>query len=209
MGIEYYLVKPKKKEIFYLGKHFQGFNEIREATYFSLYEAKYPNYEDWDDFFWDTLRENWDYFQSCDITLSEVSDVIHQIYEWCYSDEVILDHDCSKSYKIWSSWKETGDITTILEKIHNTPKLSNEEFIQELLEENKSIIFENPSYKSALIGVTTDGRAVYDYTLMVEDLQKEDGMDYEEAAEFIDYNTLGSLPQPESKYPIIIQERKI
>ena len=59
------------------------------------------------------------------------------------------------------------------------------------------------------MGITTDGRAVYDYSLMVEDLMEEDNMDYDEAVEFIDYNTLGAIPSSDTKYPIIIQERKI
>lgn len=210
MGTEYYIVKPEKKEIFYLGKHFSGFEGIPSSTYRkSINEAEYPDYEDWEEFFWSTLKENWNYFLNSDLKLAQVSGVIYQIYNWCSSDRVILDHDCSETFNEWKDWKETGNITAILERIHETPQLYNEEFIQELLEENESIIFENPSYKNALIGITTDGRAVYDYPLMVEDLMNEDSMDYEEAVEFIDYNTLGSLPQPETKYPIIIQERKV
>lgn len=210
MGIEYYLVKPEKEEVFYLGKHFNGFNEIRNATYCkSINEADYPSYEDWDDFFWDTLRENWDYFLGCELTLEQTSDVIHQIYEWCVSDKVILDNDCSNTCKDWKDWKETGDITSILEGIHNPPRLSSMDFINELLEENESLLFENPSYENSLIGITTDGRAVYDYSLMVNELAEKDNMDYEEAIEFIDYNTLGVLPSSDTKYPIVIQERKI
>ena len=120
MGIEFFLVKPEKEEVFYLGKHFNGFSEIKTATYCeSLNEADYPSYEDWDDFFWDTLKENWDYFSGCELTLEQTSDVIHQIYEWCASDRVILDHDCSSTFNKWKDWKETGDITLILEHIHN------------------------------------------------------------------------------------------
>ena len=116
MGIEYYLVKPEKKEVFYLGKHFNGFNEIRNGPYCkSVNEADYPSYEDWDDFFWDTLRENWDYFLGCELTLEQTSDVIHQIYEWCVTNRVILDNDCSSTCEDWKDWKETGDITSILE----------------------------------------------------------------------------------------------
>ncbi len=38
------------------------------------------------------------------------------------------------------------------------------------------IIFDNPSYEGALIGVTWDNQAVYDYDLMIESLMKEDNM---------------------------------
>ena len=210
MGTEYYIVKPEKKEIFYLGKHFSGFEGIPSSTYRkSINEAEYPDYDDWEEFFWSTLKENWNYFLNCDLKIDQVSNVLYQIYNWCASDKVIFDHDCSETFNEWKDWKETGNITEILERIHKVPKLSNEGFIQELLEENESIIFESPSYDKALIGITTDGRAVYDYGLMVEQLSEEDDMDYEEAVEFIDYNTLGAIPCFESKYPIIIQERRV
>ena len=50
------------------------------------------------------------------------------------------------------------------------------------------IIFDNPSYDDALIGVTTDNRAVYDYDKMIEWLVTKENMDYEEAADFINWN---------------------
>lgn len=126
MGIEYYLVKPEKKEVFYLGKHFNGFNEIKNTSYCnSIDNADYPSYEDWDEFFWDTLRENWDYFSNCELLMDEIQDVIYKIYEWCISDKVILDNDCSSTAEQWKDWKETGDITSILEEIHNSSELSS------------------------------------------------------------------------------------
>ena len=57
------------------------------------------------------------------------------------------------------------------------------------------VVFEHPSYDSAIIGVNSDyTRAVYSFEKMVECLMKEDGMEYEEAVEFIEYNTLRALP---------------
>ena len=50
------------------------------------------------------------------------------------------------------------------------------------------IIFDNPSYDDALIGVTSDNRAVYDYDKMIEWLVTNENMDYEEAADFISWN---------------------
>ena len=38
------------------------------------------------------------------------------------------------------------------------------------------------------------GHVIYSYPRMLEHLVLNDGMTYEEAAEFIDYNTIGSLP---------------
>lgn len=67
---------------------------------------------------------------------------------------------------------------------------------EDLLIENdyeNVIILKNESYDGALIGVSSDGRAIYDYDLMVEWLMNKDGMSAEEAADWIDYNTIGSL----------------
>ena len=50
------------------------------------------------------------------------------------------------------------------------------------------------SYDTALIGVTHDDRAVYDYDLMVEWLMEDQGFTEEEAVDWIDYNTIRSLP---------------
>ena len=53
------------------------------------------------------------------------------------------------------------------------------------------VIFDNPSYNNAFIGITTDFRAVYDYDKMVECLLEEyPEWTEEEALDFIEYNTI-------------------
>jgi hypothetical protein len=66
-----------------------------------------------------------------------------------------------------------------------------------------SIVFENPDYDDAIIGTDENGRVVYSYELMAKCLMDEDGMDYDEACEFIDYNTVRALPYVENG-PIIV-----
>lgn len=63
------------------------------------------------------------------------------------------------------------------------------------------IIFDNPSYDDALIGVTNDNRAVYDYDKMIEWLVTNENMDYEEAADYVCWNN--SFYYGEG-YPLII-----
>ena len=63
------------------------------------------------------------------------------------------------------------------------------------------IIFDNPSYDDALIGITKDNRAVYDYYKMIEWLIQNEDMDYDEAADFICWND--SFYYGEG-YPLII-----
>ena len=66
------------------------------------------------------------------------------------------------------------------------------------------IIFENPDYDSAIIGITENNQVVYDYEKMIEYLMQEDDMDYEEAVDFISYNTIRSLPYAGEGAPIIM-----
>lgn len=68
---------------------------------------------------------------------------------------------------------------------------------------DETVVFENPNFDNAIIGVSTDGRAVYNYDLMVEHLVIDENMDVEEAMEFIDYNTIGSLTNDE-RSPIVM-----
>lgn len=69
----------------------------------------------------------------------------------------------------------------------------NRELLNELGHE-EAIVFENPSYDEAIIGIDSNERVVYDFDKMAECLMKEDGMSYEDAIEFIEYNTIRSLP---------------
>ena len=67
-----------------------------------------------------------------------------------------------------------------------------------------AIVFDNMSYDGSIIGVTTDGRVVYDYDKMVEELMQDEKWNYEDSAEWIDYNTIKSLPYAGGNAPIIM-----
>lgn len=69
----------------------------------------------------------------------------------------------------------------------------------------------NYSYDDALIGVSHDGRAVYDYEKMVDWLVNEVGLTDNEAVERIEYDTIRALPcfgedAPIIVYPLIYME---
>jgi hypothetical protein len=66
------------------------------------------------------------------------------------------------------------------------------------------MILENFSYDDALIGVTEDGRAVYDFDKMVEWLCENEGFSDTEAVEWIEYNTIRSLPYAGPGAPVIM-----
>ena len=71
------------------------------------------------------------------------------------------------------------------------------------------IVFDDPEFDCAIIGVSSDNRAIYDYDKMVEGLTEEfietgNGPDARTMAiEWIEYNTLRSLPYVE-KSPIVM-----
>lgn len=67
-----------------------------------------------------------------------------------------------------------------------------------------TVIFTDYSYDDALIGVTVDGRAVYDYERMVIWLTEIEGFTWEEAVEWVDYNTVRALPYGGPLGPIIM-----
>lgn len=65
------------------------------------------------------------------------------------------------------------------------------------------VVFDNLDYDSALIGITEDNRAVYDYDLMIKYLMDTQGWDETESIEWIEYNTLRALPYVQGA-PIIM-----
>ena len=62
----------------------------------------------------------------------------------------------------------------------------------------------NESYDDALIGVSDDGRAIYDFGLMIEWLMTKYGWSDIEAIEWIETNTLRALPYFGEESPIIM-----
>lgn len=85
--------------------------------------------------------------------------------------------------------------------------LKTEDDVKELIESygyEDVIIFSNPDYASAFVGITDDNRAVYDLDEMITFLMNEDGITDIEALEFIEYNTIRSLPYIGERAPIIM-----
>ena len=69
--------------------------------------------------------------------------------------------------------------------------------VEEMLLEagcDEAAYFTSPDYADAIIGTTHDGRCVYSFSRMVECLMTGEGMDEEEAAEWVDVNAVGMIP---------------
>lgn len=64
------------------------------------------------------------------------------------------------------------------------------------------IVFENPDYDEAIIGVSHDDRVIYDYDKMIEYLVENEDMDIESAVDFISYDTMRAMPYAGDGAPI-------
>lgn len=71
----------------------------------------------------------------------------------------------------------------------------------------ESVLFDNPDFDTAIVGVTEEGQVVYDYYKMVEQLQNDEGITWEEAIAFIEYNTMRALAYQENP-PIVMRSIK-
>jgi hypothetical protein len=80
--------------------------------------------------------------------------------------------------------------------------------LEELMEygeiHEESLRFDSPSFDTAIVGIDYNGRLVYDYDRMIAELMEKDNITEEEAIDFIDYNTIRSLPYYGEYAPIIL-----
>ena len=90
-----------------------------------------------------------------------------------------------------------------------TKLFKNVEELKDLLKElnyENTVVFDNPSYLNAIVGISDEGALCYSYEKMIKCLMEEDKMEYDDAMEFIDYNTIRALPYASSMgvRPIVI-----
>lgn len=69
-----------------------------------------------------------------------------------------------------------------------------------------AVIFLNQAYDNSIIGTTFDGRAIYDFDKMVQELMADEGWTEEEAVDWVEYNTIRALPYCGDKQPLIMRE---
>lgn len=81
--------------------------------------------------------------------------------------------------------------------------MTNREILEDL-DYEELVVFENPDYDDAIIGVSHDDRVIYDYDKMIEHLVNKDGMSIEDAADFISYDTIRSLSYRGADAPIVM-----
>lgn len=57
-----------------------------------------------------------------------------------------------------------------------------------------ALVFDNPSFDDSIIGVSTSGSVIYSYAKMVNEFMRDENCSEQDAIDFIDYNTIRSLP---------------
>ena len=69
-----------------------------------------------------------------------------------------------------------------------------------------AVVFDNEAYDNSIIGTTFDGRAIYVFEKMIKEYMEDNECNYDDAIEWIEYNTLRALPYARSygKPPIIL-----
>lgn len=67
-------------------------------------------------------------------------------------------------------------------------------------------IFDEPAYDKSIIGFSSTGVIVYDYEKMIEEFMEDNNCTYEEAMDFVNYNTMRALPYFGEGKPIVIVE---
>lgn len=72
-----------------------------------------------------------------------------------------------------------------------------------------SMVFDSPEFDPAIIGITDDGRVIYDYEKMVDYMMEQDHISRDEAIDFIEYNTIRALPYFGNKAPIILHKIEV
>lgn len=72
-----------------------------------------------------------------------------------------------------------------------------------------AVVFDNPYFDNSIIGLSEDGRVVYSYESMCEEMANDDNISIEDAAEFIDYNTLRTIPYIGYNAPIVVYSLNI
>lgn len=66
-------------------------------------------------------------------------------------------------------------------------------------------LLDNSYFDKSIVGITEDGRLVYDFNKMVNEYMEDNKCSEEEAIEWLEYNTLRAIPYMPNP-PIVIME---
>lgn len=91
--------------------------------------------------------------------------------------------------------------STITNPIFNTVEELREYLTAQ--EHEETTFFENPSFVKAITGITDSGQLIYDYDLMIAAAMEEENWNADEAVDWIEYNTIRSIPYMGHAHPIV------
>ena len=77
------------------------------------------------------------------------------------------------------------------------------------VEEMDSVMIDDEAFVESVVGVTPDGRLVYDAEKMMEELMEVHGCSAEDAREHIEFNIFRSLPYIQGNAPIVYDPLEI
>lgn len=80
-----------------------------------------------------------------------------------------------------------------------------DEFLSEMYGDDV-VHFDGPEFDGGIVGVTTDGRLVYSYEKLVESLAEANGWSREDAIDWVEFNTIRSLPYIGKRAPIVMND---
>lgn len=75
------------------------------------------------------------------------------------------------------------------------------EFLESL--EQDTIVLDPEYFDNAITGITDDGRLIYSYDKLIEAYMAGENCGYEDAVDWIEYNTLRAIPYMGEKRPIV------
>ena len=66
------------------------------------------------------------------------------------------------------------------------------------------VLFDDQAYDRSIVGITLDGRAVYNYDSMIDEYREDEQCSEEDALEWVNYNTIRALPYAGPQGPVVM-----
>lgn len=68
-----------------------------------------------------------------------------------------------------------------------------------------TIVLDNSAYDNSIIGMTLDGRLIYEINYMIDEFMNDNQCSEQEAIEWVEYNTMRALPYFGDRAPVIVE----
>jgi len=115
--------------------------------------------------------------------------------------------------KTGSKGNVSNSLESKLSKVREVKGFKTDKFVEDIVDagyvnESSILLWPPEQFESCVVGADTNGCVVYSAELIIKSFMK-DGMSYEEAEEFFDYNTLRAIEHiPHAERPIILRVQR-